>query len=431
MVALYRGYHSELLLEELRKHWKNAILTLLFSPQINDFSFLRHIPGDFCFIGDWPVEIVSQIRSLPRPQSWDNELGFDEINKPILGVLTSGTQRQKPALVLYSEKNILASLNGIISLFDRTSIENIFCLPQPTHTFGLLLGYVLSIQLNCKLHFSEGKYSTKSIDYWFSNRSRGTLTLGTPAHFYDLLLQQKHYPQVQSYSCIIGGAPVDVEMWKSIQNSLKIEAPSIGYGCTEASPGLTHLPPGYEPQETGDIGYPLPGIEISIEKGTGITFNGENSCLAIANENTISSLPKVLIKDDLEIIEESHHRATRYRYLGRTDLCINRGGTKLYIEEVEQFLLKHLGVRAVLISVPDLRLGEDLGLLIQYSLLKPETIMKSFVDTLKTKFQVNFNEKNIKFVEKIPLNSNQKIDRNVGKALFFSADEQDHKILTY
>ncbi len=53
-----------------------------------------------------------------------------ELFKPVLGVFTSGTMSASPRLVLYTNANLRASLEGIYSPLDHSRIEHVFCYPQ-------------------------------------------------------------------------------------------------------------------------------------------------------------------------------------------------------------------------------------------------------------------------------------------------------------
>ncbi|RYZ63427.1 MAG: hypothetical protein EOP05_23595, partial [Proteobacteria bacterium] len=212
-----------------------------------------------------------------------NAVEFPE--KPLFGVFTSGTVSGKPRLVLYSRRNIEAALEAVLKLFDRTRITSVFAYPQPFHTFGLTLGYLLALKLGVPLRFHEGKYSQESHRTRASFTDAGQLTLGTPAHFFDLCaLIKKGLEVTPSYSCIIGGAAVDVDLWNQVRSIAQIEAPSIGYGCTEASPAVTHLNPGTAPSRSGEIGFPLDNLHSTVVKDQGVEISGPSLCMAKIRE---------------------------------------------------------------------------------------------------------------------------------------------------
>jgi long-subunit acyl-CoA synthetase (AMP-forming) len=162
-----------------------------------------------------------------------------------------------------------------------------------------------------------------------------------------------------SYSCIIGGAPSSIHLWKSIQNKLFIEKPSIGYGCTEASPGITHHPPGQIPLEDNEIGYPLKSIESKIVSHQGVLVSGDALCSAIYENNQITYPHEILIKDLISCRSDQ-----MWVYQGRSDFILNRGGEKFSLEIIESLIYRELQVPALALALVDKRLGRDLGLLL-------------------------------------------------------------------
>ena len=270
-VFLYRGCHSQELFEILKSSWQLNDFVLLVPLQIKDFSFLQILQAigkEINYVGQWPEELKASAESILSIEQSVRTQDDAVLAQAVVGVFTSGTTSGRPRLVFYSKENILSSLRSIRELFAVDRIKNIFVYPQPTHCFGLILGYFQSIIYNHKLNFSEGVYSKKAHVEWLEKVDQNTLTLGAPVHFSDLIkFCQECLERIKpSYSAIVGGAPVTQSLWLQMQNELKIEKPSIGYGGTEASPGLTHLPPGVVPQTDGDIGYRLTGVTLKFDE---------------------------------------------------------------------------------------------------------------------------------------------------------------------
>jgi acyl-coenzyme A synthetase/AMP-(fatty) acid ligase len=254
------------------------------------------------------------------------------------------------------------------------------------------------------LIFTEGKYSHLSHVNRVSIKDPGLLTLGTPTHFYDLLnyVKKNNIKMAPSYSCIIGGAPVTVSIWNQIQKELRILNPSIGYGCTEASPGITHHPPGLKPLEDGEIGFPLKSIEPRISKG--VVIKGPSLCLAIIQDRKIYFPEEFLVSDQIRIRSDG-----MWIYEGRLDLMVNRGGQKISLEVIEKILFNELGLEVACSSVDDKRLGKDIGILVK---APPEKeIIKKINDKLWEKLGFSISEKKILNVVDFPLNENLKLDR--------------------
>jgi acyl-CoA synthetase (AMP-forming)/AMP-acid ligase II len=236
------------------------------------------------------------------------------------------------------------------------------------------------------------------------------LTLGTPSHFYDLIQYARDHKLTlsESYTAIIGGAKVSVPLWQEIQSVLKIEKPSIGYGATEACPGVTHHPPGLCPKEEGEIGFPIPGVNIILKRDAGIEFSGENVSLAII-ENEEIFFPKSIVLEDWI---EKRNEDDMLLFRGRLGLLLNRGGTKYSLESIEDCLRKNFGIACAALAVLDERLGEDLGLVIASDTNLDlnhfrEKLSAFFLHEYGHSFKLN----HITTTRALPLNENGKIDR--------------------
>lgn len=404
-VHLWRGLHSKQLHELLKKTWAEQELLILVPLYMKDLSFMSlWEPSRLVFHGDWPEELRSTASTVPPALTYDRA-AFD---RAVLGVFTSGTSLGTSRLVFYARENVLASLDGIRSLYETSRIQHIFCYPQPTHTFGLVLGYLHSVVHDLPITFCEGPYSRKAHELWLKEVTPQTLTLGTPTHFIDLLsvVRETNAKPKASYSAILGGARVTRDLWSRLREELLIEAPSVGYGATEASPGVTHLPPGVVPREDGDIGYVLPNVKLEAMDEQGIVFSGPNLCLAIYEQNHLKFYDRLRLRDHLVMDRDEH--GPRYSFLGRVDLIINRGGAKFSLESIEGHVSAEFGVRAVAVSVYDPRLGEDLGLVVD--LRRAEITKEKIQHFLSAEYALKIPAMNILFGD-IPLNPNGKFDR--------------------
>lgn len=423
-ICLWRGFHSADLREEIRSTWlqvdapfgKPEKLLILCPPYFVSFDFVKYLPeGEITLGGDWPdnaLKIASDQASNQRPI-------YPE--RPMLGVFTSGTVSGQPRLVLYTRQNVSASLDAIFELFDPNRIKSIFCYAQPFHTFGLLLGYILSLKHSLKLVTPDGKYSTAAHEKRLSLENSELLTLGTPAHFFDLIeiMQKRGREIAPSYSCIIGGASVSVELWKKVQSVLKIDAPSIGYGCSEASPGITHLPPGHEPLEDAEIGFPLRNLNCRFESES-VHLAGESLCLAVIDENGLSFASSREIHDTLKRREDGV-----YLFGGRSDLVMNRGGEKFSLELLEKTAMAHAGAEILALPIRNLRLGEDLAVLVRRSGDQPdmksekadadvaENLSKVFLANHQLKLNLNL----VTFISDFPRNASYKSCRHQARQI--------------
>jgi acyl-coenzyme A synthetase/AMP-(fatty) acid ligase len=414
IIRLWRGYHHPELLSLLDKTWKEEDLLITCPPLLEDFSFVNHLPeGPVEFVGDWSG--VRPLLDLKRNGSFQN---FSEM--PVLGVFTSGTMSGEPRLVLYSKKNIESSLQAIQSLFDEKRIRSIFCYPQPFHTFGLLLGYVWAYQKGLAFHCWQGKYGRGAHDSRLGIQDPGLLTLATPTHFRDLLiyLQETDKKISPSYSCILGGAPVTVDLWEQTCERFRIEQPSIGYGCSEASPGITHLPPGQKPREDGEIGFPLSSLQ-SFVSAEGVEISGNSLCMAMIDNNQLVQPTKTLIRDQLKIRQDGV-----WLYQGRVDLLLNRGGMKYSIESIERSLLQEIGLHVACSAIADRRLGQNLCIALKDPSKELQAYLNEINQVLKRKFGFTIQLKDLVPLSDFPLNESFKLDRKSLHSLCLQAHRE-------
>lgn len=420
MIRLWKGYHSPELLGYVAAAWRSAETLIVCPPVLSDLGFVPCLPeGEIRVVGSaWSEAERAEIARLavePR-RMVDSARPVAYPAKPILGVFTSGTVGGKPRLVLYSKANVEASLGGILEVFDRDRIDAIFAYPQPFHTFGLVLGYVQAVATGRPLVAPVGRYSSEFHRAWRETAARhpGLLTLGTPTHFGDLLKAAETWDRASippTYTTIIGGASVPRALWLGLRDRLRVAAPSIGYGCTEASPGLTHLPPGREPREDGEIGGVLAGLSFEILPGTGLEFTGPQACLAIVQDGRVTFPRRILIRDRLAA-RPSPNGGSRYVFEGRYDLVFNRGGVKFSLEEIERHLRDSFPTSDFLaVAVPDARLGEDLGLLARPSGPPTEAFRSALLSELHAKFLAHFSPSRVVFVPELPTNAAAKPDR--------------------
>jgi len=403
-IFIWKGYHDQTMFDFVKLCWEKDYLLIFCPPPLKDFSFLSNLPeGEVTFCGQWPEGLPS-VKIPPRKTTYNAD--------PILGVFTTGSSRENPRLVLYSKENITSCHKAIFNLFDTSRIKQIYCYPQPYHVFGLLLGYVACHLKNWKLVVPNGKYSTSHHSLFLDKISENTLSLFTPTHLSDLknyLASHKLKPR-KSYTCIIGGAKVSVADWMTAQSTINIEQPSIGYGCTEASPGISHLAPGIQPTQDGEVGKALPQIKLDLNGDSGLEFSGPSLAIATIEGGEINFLKKMIINDQLTMRKDGS-----MLFKTRTDNILNRGGEKFVLEEIESFIKSTHKVNAICVPVNHSRLGAELGVVIQSpSNLKKATLYR----TLENKFGRKFSARNYIETDELPVNDQAKLDRKTAKAMF-------------
>jgi acyl-CoA synthetase (AMP-forming)/AMP-acid ligase II len=402
-IFLWRGHHGADFAPLMKGALAGEHLLIACPPELASFEFVNLLPaGEIELTGDWNgISVPARTGSVPYAMA------------PCLGVFTSATT-EIAKLVLYTRENVESCACEIYGLFALSKIRNVFCYPQPFHTFGITLGYAAAELFGWKLVAPQGRYRRAHHEEWFRAAGDGTLTLGTPTHFLDLLahIQENGAVPPVTYGAIAGGARVTRALWLQMRDELRVRAPSIGYGATEASPGVAHLAPGVEPREDGEVGLPLAHLRVSVDPLTGVTFEGPSVCTAIIHEGRVEfprsfTLPDLLrVRDDGVLV-----------YEGRAKFTLNRGGRKLLLEAVEKEIASCFGFEALAFSVPDPRLGEELGLLLAVA---PEALRfqrEELAAHLRARYDVNFSTQHWRSVAAFPRNENQKPCRRAALGL--------------
>lgn len=405
-IVLWKGYHGPEILALARAAWADELCLVCFPPGTSDVSFLPLLPeGPVEFRGEW-----DSTPALPTPAGAEAPPYPDA---PMIGLFTSGTIGRK--LVLASKANVEASLSAILSLFAPDRLGAVFCYPQPFHTFGLVLGYLHAVRNGRELFAAPGPYGKAQHELRQRLRRPDLLTLGTPTHFHDwrLHVREQGVAPAASYAAIVGGAPVAPELWRALRDELRIEAPSIGYGATEACPGVTHLAPGQEPLEAGEIGLPLPGIRLERLPGRGLAFSGPSTCLAIVQNGRVEFPTQVVLSDDVQERSDGI-----YVYRGRLEQILNRGGEKFALAHLENALRGRLGIEAVCVALPHDRLGEELGVVARTDAAAAPEFRERVYDVLFEVCRREFDRRWFRAVPEIPRTDNAKIDRDAVTRLF-------------
>jgi acyl-CoA synthetase (AMP-forming)/AMP-acid ligase II len=399
-IIIWRGHHGSEILDLIQQSFTSPDnLLILCPPRMEELdSYFPHLPsGTVEFHGE-----------LSERKSFQNISKINYPELPSFGLFSSGTTDAKPKLILYTKNNLVSACEGIFSFFKDLKISAVYSYPQPYHIFGLSLGYIAALNFNWELIVATGSYSRAHHEKWIEStlvKGRTLLTLGTPTHFLDALnfVNKNKIRMSSSLTSIAGGAKVEVGLWNKMQKDLKITSPSIGYGCSEASPGVTHLPPGIKPLEDGDLGLVLPEGKL-LETENGFEYSGPNVCLAIIqNDEIIFPNGKYLLSDTLSLSPSGH-----YFFKKRSDLILNRGGEKFSLEEIEAAIQRAFQVNSVAMAIPDDRLGEELGVFIEG--MQPE-ILEEVHKFLNDVFRRNFNKEYFEVIECIPVNANAKFDR--------------------
>lgn len=398
-IIIWRGYHGKDISDLIQMTMESADHLLILCP-----PRIEALEDYFTFLPSGVIEFRGEFSGR---ENIHNQTNIKYPESPSFGLFSSGTTDAGAKLILYSKKNLESACDGIFSFFKNLNIKSIFSYPQPYHIFGLSLGHIASIRKDWKLIFEDGNYSSAHHEKWVqavNAEGEGLLTLGTPTHFLDAItyITNNKISIKPSLASIAGGAKVEVSLWNKMQNELYITSPSVGYGCSEASPGVTHLTPGLRPQDDGDLGFVLPNGKL-LETPEGFVFQGDNVCLAIIQNKTITFPEGQYLLSDTLVLDSKGH----YHFKKRSDLILNRGGEKFSLEEIESAIKKTFQINSVAMPIKDQRLGEELGLVFEGPQAQDKDIHYQISNTFKRNFKIEY----FMGVESIPVNANAKFDR--------------------
>jgi long-chain acyl-CoA synthetase len=194
-----------------------------------------------------------------------------------------------------------------------------------------------------------------------------TLFAGVPTMYFALL----HHAGPVDFSrvrfCLSGGAPMPVEVMHAFEERFGVEILE-GYGLSETSPVASFNIPG-RPRKPGSIGYPVWGVEMSIQDADGRELpDGERGEICIRGHNVMKGYlgrPDATAEamrggwfhtGDIGIRDADGS----YRIVDRVKDMIIRGGFNVYPREVEEVLYGHVAVAEVaVIGVEHASHGEE------------------------------------------------------------------------
>jgi long-chain acyl-CoA synthetase len=198
-------------------------------------------------------------------------------------------------------------------------------------------------------------------------RDRVTLFAGVPTMYFALLHHDGPIDFASVRYCMSGGAPMPVEVMRAFEERFGVEILE-GYGLSETSPVASFNMPG-RPRHPGSIGYPVWGVELSIQDAEGnLLRDGERGEICIRGHNVMkgylgrSEATAEAIRDgwfhsgDVGVRDADGS----YRIVDRVKDMILRGGFNVYPREVEEVLYGHVAIaEAAVIGVAHVSHGEE------------------------------------------------------------------------
>jgi len=284
---------------------------------------------------------------------------------------TSGTEGL-PKGFLHTPNTILCSYyyyTRVEGELEEELAQKVILAHSPmTHTFGHILAYDPIIN-GSRIVLVERYDPGQALD--LVQKERITHMFGTPAHLIGLINHKDFgkYDLSSLQEISIGGAPCPIELIREIQEKIGCYVTNIyGMGENMAHTKTRKKDPPELIFET--VGKPLPGTEVGIFDDTRLFQLGMGEVGEIAyrgaflfisyfkdpqrTEETRNS-EGWFFTGDLGKVDEKGY----LRLAGRRKDLINRGGTKIFPDDIENILHLHPKIlKAAVIGMPDYRLGE-------------------------------------------------------------------------
>jgi len=280
---------------------------------------------------------------------------------------TSGSTA-KPKGVMLSHRNLASNALSVVQYMGLTPEDRTLCVLPFHYIYGTSLLYT---------HFAAGgslvienRFAYPNVALDTLEKTESTGFAGVPSTFAILLakstLKKRTFPWLR-YVAQAGGAMAP-SLQKEVAEAFKPARLFIMYGCTEAAPRLTYLPPEILPAKWGSIGRAIPGVEVAVmdESGNRVV-PGTVGEIAARGSNIMMGYWK-----DPKATGEAIRNGWYYTgdlgkededgclfVVGRNKDFIKAGGNRVGAQEIEEVLMEFGAVsEAAVIGVPDPILGE-------------------------------------------------------------------------
>lgn len=285
--------------------------------------------------------------------------------------LTSGTTGN-PKIVALTHRNILfnlASLKKAVPL-DQTD-KSFVCVPM-CHSYGFTLQMLGTLCAGGELYIGGGhRISSQFVKELHASRCTSFFGVPTAYHMLlDGLGRCELGDKIRHLRALINGASsMTQEILLGLRKNLPWSDIHPTYGLSEASPLVTALPPRWAHSKPCSIGRAVDGVDLVLHRDDGAITTAPGSVgeilikgpsvieayLGSAQANAESFSDGYLRTGDVAMIDADGCLL----FKGRRKDLINRGGEKIYPQDVEAVLQSHEMVcQSAVVPCPHPRFGE-------------------------------------------------------------------------
>jgi acyl-CoA synthetase (AMP-forming)/AMP-acid ligase II len=210
----------------------------------------------------------------------------------------------------------------------------------------------------------------------------------------------------------------------------------VMYGATEAAARIAYLPPGDFDRKLDSIGKPLRGVHLSVLNENGEEAGaGQRGELVASGPNIMQgywkdtdSTAKVLDGRGYRTGDLGYRDEEGFFYLtGRKDEMIKVGGHRVNPQEVEDAILATGAIiMCAVVGLDDPLLGKRLAAAVVMK--DKSTSCAELLQACSERLPKHKMPSEIKIVERLPLNSNGKIDKKECLALFYHGRLEEEKM---
>jgi acyl-CoA synthetase (AMP-forming)/AMP-acid ligase II len=278
--------------------------------------------SDFLFDEKYVFYCKNREIQNPKIMNWESDFF----------IYTSGST-QKPRCIGITFRNVQTNIHLHLNKISHRNGTTLSVLPY-FHIFGLVLDLFLSLEFQNSIMISSTK--GKEIDFLAEllGNIENVYMCGVPRIFEELI-EKKLLSRVKKCSAgIVGGASIS----SSLANSLRGSNFYVGYGQTEASPGIL----------LGDRGEfweaylgKAIGVSVAISNEGTLLFKGENSYIEYMETGEIFKLKPYRWVDSGDLVSEVDGR---YFYRGRVGYSFKLSNGRWVVpEEIEREMQKKTG----------------------------------------------------------------------------------------
>ena len=304
--------------------------------------------------GEWAREAAGGALTVfgPELDARDHDPGLLDAARPDHAALigfTSGTTGAPKGAVL-SHANLLASVESVRTAWRWVPDDRlVHCLPV-FHAHGLCVGIYGTLSAGGSAVLLPGFEPDPMLDA--AARHSASLFFGVPTMYHRLAAADRVRELARLRLCVSGSAPLAAELHRRVSDATG-QAVLERYGMTETLMNVSNPYDGE--RRPGTVGFPLPGVEVTLADDDEILVRGPNVFSGYwerldATAASFSPDPRGggpwFHTGDLGAVSEDGYLSI----LGRSKELIISGGYNVYPAEVEAVLLGHPEVLDVAVT---------------------------------------------------------------------------------